>query len=146
MIYDEAEVRNVFNKLVVDENSEDLKLAINHSQNAKFGETCIRLVLPPSKSGGASLTVDEGVNLMGAKKLFFWAKGVSGKEKIVVGLGSINGDSFYKKKAVPLTKFWKKYQLDFANADLRRIGTGFFWQLDGGQAGIEVYLDRISIE
>lgn len=146
VVHDDVESKSIFNKLVVDENSKDFKITTDYRENAKFGPTCIRLSLPANRTGAARLIAEEGKDLTGAKKLYFWARGLTGDETIVVGLGHKSDDTFYKEKSVPLTKFWKKYQVDFANADLRRISTGFFWSLESGESGIEVSLDRISIE
>ena len=146
VVYDETDSQSIFDKLAIDETSEDCLIEMDHQQQAKFGQSCIHLNIPANVITRARLTDQQGFDLMGAKRLFFWAKGTTGRESVVVGLGHSVEDTFHKRKSVPLTKFWKKYQLDFANSDLRRIGTGFFWELKSTGSVTEIYLDRITIE
>ncbi|MDB5328150.1 MAG: hypothetical protein JWM57_3719, partial [Phycisphaerales bacterium] len=64
-----------------------------------------------------------GRNLTGAARLRFWARGVSGGEKVEFKFGVLQGDQKFKDSAggdiaVTLTKDWKQYEIDLAGKDL----------------------------
>ena len=92
-----------------------------------------------------------GLNLSGAKKLTFWARGAKGGEKVTFGAGLIGRDKpFYDtgqaKTEVTLTPAWKQYEIDLSGQDLTRIKSGFYWTAAAGGAPFTFYLDDVKYE
>ncbi|MDR1677558.1 MAG: hypothetical protein LBS44_04110, partial [Deltaproteobacteria bacterium] len=111
----------------------------------------------PSPDFGKS---EAGLNLTGAEKLTFYAKGQTGDEVVeffVAGLGhSETGSTRYADTArkrslgqVRLSSDWKQYTINLASLDLSRIGCGFGWvarQASNNKAPITFFLDDIRYE
>jgi hypothetical protein len=95
---------------------------------------------------------DGGLNLTGAKKLLFWARGDRGGEKVTFDFGLIGDDKKYsdsdsgKLADVVLTQDWKQYSIDLADKDLSRIKTGFCWIVAGSGKPTTFYLDDIRYD
>jgi hypothetical protein len=97
------------------------------------------------------------VDLTGATKFVFYAKGETGKEKVeflVGGLGD-NGkkypDSAKRSMGyVNLKKDWTKYEIDVSDLDMSEIGCGFAWVTNDtqnkGRTDIKFYLDEMYYE
>lgn len=108
-----------------------------------------------NKSGGR-------VDLTGAEKLIFFAKGAKGGEKVeffVSGLGWDNDrtnaaypDSHKKisSGAVSLSSEWRQYEIKLPEKGMDSIGCGFGWMAsdanNGFKDGVHFYLDEIRFE
>ena len=90
-----------------------------------------------------------GMNLTGARRLTFWARGEKGKERVEFFAHGI-GDSAPKvKKQVTLSTAWKPYSIDLRHVDLSYVLGGFGWSASGATNGlrdITFYLDDIRYE
>ena len=106
---------------------------------------------------------DQGLDLTGAKKLTFFAKGETGKEKVEFFTCGFGFDGEWNVPTVPfhdstvkrslgsitLTDTWKQYAIDLQDADLSSIVCGFGYVLSGGAFGSRenvFYLDEIRFE
>jgi hypothetical protein len=95
---------------------------------------------------------DGGLNLTGASKLTFWARGQDGGETVSFKMGILGPDKKFPDTAhaelpdVVLTKDWKQYSIDLAGKDLNRIKTGFVWVLASPGKPVTFYLDDIRYE
>lgn len=92
-----------------------------------------------------------GLDLTGAKRLAFWARGDAGGEKVEFKFGIIDKakpfhDTASGAMAVTLEKTWKRYTIDLAGKDLRRIKTGFVWVVGDAGKPVTFYLDDIKYE
>ncbi|MDR1440915.1 MAG: hypothetical protein LBJ02_00730 [Bifidobacteriaceae bacterium] len=103
-----------------------------------------------------------GVDLTGAEKLTFYAKGESGGEQVeffTAGFGweeglktAENADSADKITlgTVGLTKDWQEYEISLADADLSSIACGFAWVVtrdsNPGTGTVRFYMDDISFQ
>lgn len=97
--------------------------------------------------------VEGGFDLVGAKKLLFWARGEKGGETVLrFGMGGIGGQYPDSAKAeigpVILTSNWRQYTIDLAGADLSCISGGFYWMMDknSNPDGAVIYIDDIRYE
>ncbi len=104
----------------------------------------------------------QGLDLTGAERLSFWARGEKGGEKVeflTCGFGytgprSVNvafPDSCPKQSlgTVTLTDSWKEYVIDLSGLDLSSIALGFGYALAGTASDIGTrafYLDEIRFE
>ncbi len=91
---------------------------------------------------------DGGLNLTGASKLTFWAKGKAGGERITFGAGLIGSDqpfhdSVHVSKVVTLTSHWKKYAINLKGRNLERIITGFYWTGGANGSPFTFYIDKV---
>ncbi len=96
-----------------------------------------------------------GYNLMGAKKLVFWARGENGGEQVAefkMGGVGMNRDFPDSDSAaigpVILSKDWREYSIDLRGRDLSYISGGFAWVAstqDNADACV-FYLDDIHYE
>lgn len=94
---------------------------------------------------------DGGFNIIGAKKLSFWAKGLAGGEQVKFEFGILARTAKFYDTAngsmtVTLTKDWKEYSFDLTGKDLSRIKTGFCWVVAPPPQGVTFYLDDIRYE
>jgi len=93
-----------------------------------------------------------GLDLTGAKKLTFWARGEKGGEKVSFSFGLLGADKKYhdtakgEVKDAELTKEWKEFTIDLAGKDLSCIKTGFCWVLGAKGDPITFYLDDVKYE
>ncbi len=107
-------------------------------------------------------TVEAGVDLSGAARLRFYARGETGRERVeffAFGLGWQDGQKIepYPDSSgkitlgtVRLTTEWQPYSIELDGADLSRIGCGFGWVTnDVSNAGLKTvkfYVDEIRYE
>ena len=94
---------------------------------------------------------DGGLNLTGAKKLTFWARGESGGEKVEFKFGVLDKTKEFFDTAsgdtnVVLTKNWTEYTIDLDGKDMSKIISGFCWVLAGQGAPVTFYLDDVRYE
>ena len=106
---------------------------------------------------------DAGLDLSGASKLVFYAKGEKGGERVEFFLGGLGRnedgsavapypDSTSKVSLgyVSLTPEWKRYEIPLAGRDLSRIACGFGWTAskvnNPGAETVSFYLDEIHYE
>ncbi len=130
-------------------------------ENVQSGSSCIKVSFNEPKGWGGVVWQnpannwgdDEGgVDLSGAQKLSFWARGENGGEVVEFKMGLIaKNKPFYDTgKAslgkVKLTKEWKQYTLPLTGKDLGRIVTGFCWVVAGRKDPTTFYLDNIVYE
>ena len=92
-----------------------------------------------------------GLDLEGATKLTFWARGARGGERATFGFGLIGIDHRYHdsgaaKVEVALTAAWKQYTLPLAERDLSCIKSGFYWTVQGQTAPVTFYLDDVRYQ
>lgn len=92
-----------------------------------------------------------GIDLTGAKKLTFWARGAEGGEKVSFSFGILDKADYPDSakgelKDQTLTKEWKEYTIDLDGKDLKQIKTGFVWVLGAKGDPVTFYLDDIKYE
>lgn len=93
-----------------------------------------------------------GLDLSGAKKLTFWARGEKGGEVVSFKLGILGPDKKFPDSDhaelpdVTLSSDWKQYSIDLTGKDLHRIATGFVWVLAAGGQPVTFYLDDVRYE
>ena len=94
-----------------------------------------------------------GLDLTGAKRLVFWARGERGGETVNFRFGGIPPQRPFPDSAngsldgVKLTREWRRYELPVAaGLDLSRVKTGFSWSLPSPGAPVVFYLDDIRWE
>ncbi len=92
-----------------------------------------------------------GLNLKGAKKLTFWARGENGGEVVTFKMGGVGmahphpDSDTATTEPITLTKEWKEYTIDLTGKDLSHIIGGFAWigTAKENQAKITFYLANI---
>ncbi|MBR9814611.1 hypothetical protein GYB61_12225 [bacterium] len=90
-----------------------------------------------------------GLDLVGANKLEFWARGAYGGETVEVGMGLIKAPKPHpdsgsaKLSGVVLKHTWQRYTVPLKGVDLSSIKTGFYVTLEGRQSPVTIYLDDI---
>jgi len=105
---------------------------------------------------------DCGIDLTGAVKLVFFAKGETGREKVEFFMGGMGWNGVFKNAAfpdstqnislgvVPLSADWQEYEIDLSGADLSRVGCGFGWVTNDtnnpGLTSVKFYMDDIHYE
>jgi hypothetical protein len=144
----------------------DLTLDIACADTPHSGKTCMKTVYTAEGSRFANWagiawqfpanndgTIDGGLNLAGAKKLVFWARGEKGGEvidtfKFGCTLGAYPDSDSTAVFNVILTKDWKKYEITIEGLDLSYISGFFGWvaSKEHNPSGMTFYLDEISIE
>ncbi|HEX8552571.1 MAG TPA: glycoside hydrolase family 2 TIM barrel-domain containing protein [Abditibacteriaceae bacterium] len=92
-----------------------------------------------------------GLNLTGAKKLTFWARGEKGGEKVSFSFGILDKAKYPDSgkgeiKDQELTKEWKQFEIDLTGKDLSQIKTGFVWVLGAKGEPVTFYLDDITYQ
>jgi hypothetical protein len=120
-------------------------LAAGHTQPvADFGQT------------------DCGLDLSGATKLAFYAKGETGKEQVEFFMGGMGWDRSLRNAQFPdstqkvslgtvsLSAEWQRFEIDLTGKDLSRIGCGFGWVTNDvnnpGLSLVRFYVDDIHYE
>ncbi|MFH0732944.1 MAG: hypothetical protein V2A72_08550 [Candidatus Omnitrophota bacterium] len=142
-----------------------VKLDTGYPENAHSGLTCIKIVYNAELPQGAGWvgvywqnpennwgSKDGGFNLSAATKLTFWAKGEKGDEKLEFKAGGVTGaypdTDIASIGPVPLTKEWKKYEIDLKGLDFSYISGGFVWAASrmDNPYGFVIYIDDIVYE
>jgi len=144
----------------------DMKIDGNWKNNPYSGSSCLKITYSAKASQGARWagmywqnpannwgSKDGGLDLTGAVKLSFWARGENGGERIEeFKMGGIMGEYSDSDSAgigpVVLTKDWKQYSVDLRGKDLSYIIGGFCWSTnaDVNPEGATFYLDDIKYE
>eukprot|EP00923_Selenidium_pygospionis_P009126 GHVN01015608.1.p1 GENE.GHVN01015608.1~~GHVN01015608.1.p1 ORF type:complete len:303 (-),score=26.79 GHVN01015608.1:80-988(-) len=126
----------------------------------KFGSHCIECKFSKADNwGGVAWMGPEGdwgdqlggLDLTGAKKMTFWARGLDGGEQVKFGFGLLGREKKYfdtgkDNMKIKLTKEWKQYSLDVGGKDLTRIKTGFYWTVAGQGKPVTFFLDKIMFD
>ncbi|MEM9410382.1 MAG: glycoside hydrolase family 2 TIM barrel-domain containing protein [Planctomycetota bacterium] len=156
-ICDEGDQTSMFVPSKVEGGNDCISMVPTTDGGAKFGESCFRCNADAAKINNRvswQTTVTDsnnssaGADLSGAKRLVIWARGSEGDERVTFGIGSdvAADDTTQKSREIKLSKYWKKYYLEFSNADLRRIRTGLWWSVRSENRPVEFYIDRVTIE
>jgi hypothetical protein len=103
-----------------------------------------------------------GIDLSGAERLTFYAKGETGQERVEFFMGGFgwNGNTKTEQYAdstkkislgtVSLSKDWQRFEIPLNNADLSSVACGFGWVTNDtsnpGMQEIRFYMDDISYE
>jgi len=139
----------------------NIKMADDDTTNPHGGKTDMKVQYTAGNGWGGvvwqSPANDWGdapgaLNLTGAKKLTFWARGEKGGEKVSFSFGLIGADKKYHDSAKgelkdqELSKEWKQYTIDLAGKDLSSVKTGFCWIVGAKGDPITFYLDDIKYE
>lgn len=145
----------------------DIKMDTNCKDNPKSEPTCIKFTYTAAGSQGAGWagvywqnpannwgTLDGGYNLVGAKKLTFWARGEKGGEVISdfkmggIFQGEYPDTGSASTGPIVLTKEWKQYTISLKGVDLSYIIGGFCWVTtkNDNPQGMTFYLDDIQYE
>ena len=99
----------------------------------------------PQQDWGSQVT---GVDLRGAMRLSFWARGARGGERVQFFVGGIpgpKGDSLPDKRPLDLTLTpeWREYSINLNDADLSRVVGAFGWS---AAEPVEFWLDTVQFE
>ena len=142
-------------------NTGAIKVDANCNDSPHSGSKCMQVRYEAKENWGGVVWQDPandwgdlpgGLNLTGASKLTFWARGQKGGEKVTFLCGLLKSDKLYhdttmaKLEDVVLGKEWKQYSIDLKGRDLTRIKTGFAWTLGGQGEPVTFYLDDILFE
>ena len=137
-----------------------IAMANDWSENPRSGKTCLQVAFEKDHGWGGVIwqspandwgSQPGGMNLTGATKLSFWARGKAGGEKVKIGFGAIGKDKPFHdsakgEKEFVLTDAWAQYSLDVAGKDLSRIKSGFQWVVAGQGKPVVFYLDDVRWE
>jgi hypothetical protein len=134
------------------------------TQNPYEGKTCIHIAykpqsgepgwagvywlppqLDPKQDWGSQVT---GVNLRGALRLTFGARGAQGGERVTLFVGGIQGpkgDSLHDKRSLDLTLTpeWREYSINLNGADVSQVVGAFGWV---AAEHVEFWLDAVRFE
>lgn len=160
VLYDEPDDGGVFAPSGYMGNTEAITMDLASKDEPKLGAHTLRVMYSAADEWGgvvwqhpANDWGDQagGLDLRGARKLTFWARGAQGGETVKFGFGVIGRDKpFYDtaqaEDEFTLTDEWKQYSFDLAGKDLSRIKTGFMWALSGQGQPVVFYLDGIQYE
>ncbi len=141
----------------------DLKaLAVDDkcSTNPHSGTTCMKCQFKAASGFGgiawqspANNWGDQpGLDLRGARKLTFWARGENGGEVVSFKLGILGPDAKFPDSDhselpdVTLSTDWKQYSIDLSGKDLSRIATGFVWVVSASGKPVTFYLDDVQYQ
>ena len=129
-------------------------------ENPHTGKTCLKVTYKEPDGWGGVVWQNPasdwgdlagGLDLTGAKRLRFFARGEEGGEKVKFGFGLIGREKQYfdttkAEREFTLTSEWKEYSFDLADRDLSRIKTGFTWVLGASGKPVVFYLDDVTFE
>lgn len=141
----------------------DVRINDASTENPYSGKTALKITYTAKGSQGARWAgvywqnpannwgnKDGGINLEGAVKLKFMARGAKGGERIEeVKMGGIMGEYSDSDSAaigpIILTEEWKEYTIDLAGRDMSYIIGGFCWvtNADVNPEGAEFYFDDV---
>lgn len=144
----------------------DLRIYPNWTNNPYKGESCIKFAYTAEGSRHANMigvmwqhpanndgSVDGGIDLTGARRVVFSARGEKGGEFIhAFTFGGILGAYPDTDKAVLsdvyLTREWREYEIDLTDLDLSYISSFFGWATGRfhNPDGMLFYVDEIIIE
>ena len=138
----------------------NIKMADDDTSNPHSGKTALKVQYTSGSGWGGVVWQSPandwgekpgGLDLTGAKKLSFWARGEKGGEKVSFSFGILDKAKYPDSakgeiKDQELTKEWKEYSIDLAGKDLKQIKTGFMWVLGAKGDPITFYLDDVKFE
>jgi hypothetical protein len=135
------------------EGKDTIETRIEYKQGPEKGWAGIYWQHPDSNWGD-----EPGLDLTGAKRISFYARGERGGEIVEFISGGINSGKKYKDMykestgLIPLTKEWTKYVIDlskFKNKELSNVIGAFAWVASGGfdkEGRIVVYIADLKVE
>ena len=145
----------------------DIDLDTAWTTNPLSPPVCVKIVYTPSGPLGwagiywqypeQNWGDQPGLDLTGATKLTFWARGESGGEKAEFKVGGIRdpaktySDSIYPAASTGvliLSSTWQKYTISLSGRDLTSVIGGFCWVTNSTQnpGGCTIYVDNIIFE
>lgn len=142
-------------------NTGAIKMTDNDAANPHSGKTALKVQYTATDNWGGVVWQSPandwgnqpgGLNLKGARKLSFWARGARGGEEVSFSFGLLGRDKKYydtasgKLEKIKLANTWQQYSIDLAGQDLTRIKTGFAWVLAAAGEPVTFYLDDIQFE
>jgi len=111
---------------------------------------------------------DAGLDLRGARRLTFWARGRDGGERVEFFCGGVGWSVDYRGRSVApeaahpdslpkvstgfirLSREWRKYSIDLSGVDMSYVLGGFGWVVDGyrnrGRNEVVFYVDDIAYD
>jgi len=129
------------------------------------GRSCIRVQFTPGYHGAWSGVIFQsvennwgsvlggGIDLSGATKLTFVARGENGGEKVEFFVGSVegsHGDSFPKRTLgyITLDATWREYEIDLTGLDLSHVVGlfGFVLNAPNSPDGATFYIDEVCYD
>ena len=160
VLYDEPEDGDVYHPTGWMGDASAISMDASCRDNPKVGQHCIECEYKKTAGWGGVVWQNPdndwgdrpgGLDLSGATKLTFWARGESGGEEVRFGFGLIGKEKQYfdtgkSEKLVQLTKQWKQVTIDIAGQDLQRIKSGFYWTCAVSDKPIRFYIDSIRYE
>ena len=135
------------------EGKDTIETRIEYKQGPEKGWAGIYWQHPDSNWGD-----EPGLDLTGAKRITFYARGERGGEIVEFISGGINSGKKYKDMfkettgPTPLTKEWTKYSIDlsrFKNKELSNVIGAFAWVASGGfdkDNRLVVYIAALKVE
>ena len=138
-----------------------IKLDPKCGDNPHSGKTCLRIDFEAQSGWGGVVWQDPpkdwgdvpgGLNLTGAKRLAFWARGAEGGETVTFAFGLLGSDKKYpdsssgKLENAKLTHDWTLYKMPLNGKDLSRIKTPFSWTTAAEGKPVRFYLDDVKFE
>jgi len=138
----------------------NIKMTDDDTSNPHSGKTDLKVQYTDGKGWGGVVWQSPandwgkqpgGLDLTGAKKLTFWARGEKGGEKVSFSFGILDKADYPDSakgeiKDQELSKEWKQYTIDLKDKDLKQIKTGFVWIVGAKGDPITFYLDDIKYE
>ncbi|MBN1522634.1 MAG: hypothetical protein JW928_08895 [Candidatus Aureabacteria bacterium] len=144
----------------------DVIINLNCKESPKDGDSCIEITYTaegskyaywagmfwqnPANNAGY---IDGGIDLTGARKLTFWARGKEGGEvidafKLGGTLGAYPDTDSIGIYDVMLSSEWTQYEIDLTGCDLTYISGVFCWVANryANPEGFKIYIDEIRIE
>lgn len=142
-------------------NTDALEVDPCFPDNTHHGPCCMKIVFSDANSWAGIVWQnpaenwgdDEGgLDLSGAKKLTFWARGERGNEMVEFKMGVIGASKKFHDSGraslgrVRLDKTWKQYTIPLEGVNLSRIVSGFVFSVKGRSDAVIFYLDDILYE
>jgi hypothetical protein len=142
-------------------NTGAIKMDDNCGENPHSGPTCLKVTYDAPDNWGGVVWQDPandwgdqpgGLDLTGATKLTFWARGSKGGEVVSFSMGILGADRKFhdtakaELKDVHLNTNWTQYTMDLSGQNMSQIKTGFVWVVAGQGAPVTFYLDDIKYE
>jgi hypothetical protein len=144
----------------------DLRMDQKWTNHVHGGAACIKIIYTAQGSRYANMvgvmwqhpanndgTIDGGLDLRGAKKVTFWARGEQGGEMIETfffggALGAYPDTDKTGINNIYLSKEWTQYEIDLSGLDLSYISCFFGWATArfNNPDGMVFYLDDIQVE
>lgn len=142
-------------------NTDALEVDLCHTENPHHGPCCMKIVFADANGWGGIVwqnpegnwgDEEGGLDLTGAKRLTFWARGERGNELVEFRMGVIKANKKFHDTGsaglgkVRLDKTWKQYTIPLQGVNLSRIVSGFSFSVKGRSDAVIFYLDDIIYE